>query len=398
MSEQDVPGLGWLTGSALPLWAGVGWDDRAGLFVERLDLAGRAVQGVPRRVMVQARQIFVMSVAHRRGWSSGARAPLERAAEGMVRLFHAPDGRPGWVFSVDDDGRVVDPTRDLYAHAFVLLALACTFRTTGERAWLDLADETLAFLDDNMADAAGGYRETWPEPKRPRRQNPHMHLFEALLSLHEADGKGGYLNRAKRLLHLAESRFVLGAGPSLVEFFADDWTPVQPGPFTFEPGHHFEWVWLLEWFEKLGGGETAPLAARLLEAALRSGIAGSGLAIDEAREDGTVVQASTRLWPQTEAAKAMTTDVARGMGAPAPSAFLEVLHRHFLAPAFPGSWIDHLSPTGEPLSAFAPASSLYHIVCAYDVVARYAGAAEPAGPVTRTDSSGETPKDPTRRK
>ena len=43
---------------ALPLWSKEGWDRTAGGFVDRLDQDGRADLLAPRRIFVQARQIY----------------------------------------------------------------------------------------------------------------------------------------------------------------------------------------------------------------------------------------------------------------------------------------------------------------------------------------------------
>ena len=53
---------------SLPLWSGAGWDPVAGGFVERLDIEGRADRAAPRRVRVQARQIYCFAKAAQMGW------------------------------------------------------------------------------------------------------------------------------------------------------------------------------------------------------------------------------------------------------------------------------------------------------------------------------------------
>ncbi len=364
--------LRWLTGQALPLWAEAGWDDGAGLFVERLDLAGNPLHDAPRRAMVQARQIFSYSVAARRGWCGGFGDRLLPAADTLIRRFYAVDDAPGWIFSVHRSGRPNDTRRDLYAHAFMLLALAEVAATTGERRFLALADETLAFLDAHMAHPAGGYVDALPgSPDGPLRQNPHMHLFEALLALHGADPARDYLDRAAVLAALMERRFLRGS--ALVEVFDADWTPRGGPDFPFEPGHHFEWAWLLTRFARLSGRRQSGAAAALWRSAIAHGTERNGLVLDEASVGRGALRRSARLWPHAEAAKAACC----GLGAsedPSAGDFLAALHDRFLAPAFPGSWIDHFDAGGWPLTDFAPASSLYHICCALDeVVGRVEG-------------------------
>lgn len=373
LQQTDSPlrhGIQWLCDAALPLWTGAGWDERDGMFVERLTLDGEPLVDVPRRVMVQARQVFVMAVAARRGWLPGADRLLDRAAQTMVRRYHGVDDEPGWAFAVGTDGSV-DFRRDLYAHAFVLLALASAFSLTRERHYRDLAATTLSFLDGHMASSAGGYVDSWPDPTGHRRQNPHMHLFEAMLAWQRADPDADWLRRADGLLVLLERQLMRGEPRVLVEHFGPDWA-LTYDTISFEPGHHFEWVWLLDRFSALGGRPTAILSDELLDIALRHGIGTSGRIHDEVEATGRPFKGSARLWPHAEAAKAMTTGSAARLGAPLPHEFLATLHQDFLDPARRGSWIDRLDQSGGVLSTFAPASSLYHLVCAYDELDRVA--------------------------
>ena len=54
-----VPMLAWMKDKALPFWGTVGADHIRGGFHERLDLQGRPILDVPKRLMVQGRQLYV---------------------------------------------------------------------------------------------------------------------------------------------------------------------------------------------------------------------------------------------------------------------------------------------------------------------------------------------------
>jgi mannose-6-phosphate isomerase len=141
----------------------------------------------------------------------------------------------------------------------------------------------------------------------------------------------------------------------LAEYYDAGWTPANPAR-AFEPGHHFEWVWLLGRTAALTGIPVEDRVERLLRQASR-GIVDSGQVIDCMGPDGPLA-ASCRLWPAMEAAKVLT-------GA-ARARVLNAAWHAFLAPAHPGGWIDHLDPHGVPLVAYMPASSLYHACTALD--------------------------------
>lgn len=53
---------------AIPLWSTIGWDAAAGGFVDRLHPDGAADAAAPRRVFVQARQIWCYAKAAHMGW------------------------------------------------------------------------------------------------------------------------------------------------------------------------------------------------------------------------------------------------------------------------------------------------------------------------------------------
>ncbi|CAN2536334.1 Cellobiose+2-epimerase [Methylocapsa aurea] len=359
----------WAMHKALPLWASNGWDAEADAFVERLTLEGAPLLDAPRRAMVQARQIVVYSVAHRRRWLPKAGEIVARAATMLVKRYFEADGHPGWVYSVARDGAVIDARRDLYAHAFILLGLAKAYDVTGDHAYIAHAEHTMAFLDAHMASPHGGYLEMLPGSGGPRRQNPHMHLFEALLALYEATLNCAFLERAGSLRNLLHDRFLQANGSILVEFFNDAWHPLDGPDFPFEPGHHFEWAWLLRCHDGFTGREPSREAAMLWETALRAGVDADGRISARATTGGSVDR-STRLWTYAEAAKAAfyMAHEAPHHARHRPGFFFDAMYERFLSPAVAGSWIDEFDADNARKVDYAPASSFYHICCAVDVV------------------------------
>ena len=89
---------------ALPLWSTVGWDHSSGGFIERLHRDGTADSAAPRRVMVQARQIYCYAKAAQMGWYPEGRAI---ALKGLEHLLAKGEGarRPAWLRAPADAGR-----------------------------------------------------------------------------------------------------------------------------------------------------------------------------------------------------------------------------------------------------------------------------------------------------
>ena len=356
----------WLRETALPLWAGAGFDATRGVFEEQLDFSGRPVTEVPRRVMVQARQISVFAAAALSGRYPGGADLALRAARAMIADHLASDGAPGWVFSVDRAGRLVEGKRDLYAHAFVLFALSWALRLERDPGFEAAIEATLAMIDGAFADRLnGGYWDCLPRADGLRRQNPHMHLFEALLSLYEATGRDDVLGRCRQLHGLAIDRFIDGRTGALREYYDDAWrVHPAPGAGRVEPGHLFEWAWLLRRYERASGEDQSVVVGGLLGFAERHGLdAGCGRIVDELGEDGTVHLASSRSWPHAEALKALTGEAARGRAGleGTITAILARLGGVYCVPRLGGGWVDHVDAEDFPLSRVMPASTLYHV-------------------------------------
>ena len=357
--------IDWLSTRALPLWSTAGFDGETASFVERLALDGSPQLDVPRRLMVQARQVHAFATAARNGWLAGGEELALRAGETMIARYHARGGTEGWAFSVDRSGAVVDGRRDLYAHAFVLLALSALVRIDAKPRYCELVHRTMAFLDREMAHPAGGYVEQWPVAVLPRRQNPHMHLLEAFLSLQETAGCGDFRARIATMVDLTDRHFCPADRSDLREYYDDDWTAV--GEPRFEPGHHFEWVWLLTRYAGSSGIAVEDRIDRLMRTALR-GVDARGRVVEHVGVDGTAAP-TCRLWAAMEAAKAFATPQGRAVRPTGMSDALAAGWHAFCRPSFPGGWWDRVATTGVMLDAYIPASSLYHICTALEFVA-----------------------------
>src|ERR1700730_9953450 len=64
-----------------PLWSTEGWDQSTGGFIDRLTPDGRADRLAPRRVFVQARQIYCFAKAAEIGWDPPRRESALQALE-----------------------------------------------------------------------------------------------------------------------------------------------------------------------------------------------------------------------------------------------------------------------------------------------------------------------------
>jgi mannose/cellobiose epimerase-like protein (N-acyl-D-glucosamine 2-epimerase family) len=347
---------------ALPLWASKGWDDRNGGFIERLNLDGSPDAAAHRRVRVQARQIYCYAKAAQFDWYPGAKELALKALDLLITRASSPDGQPGYVHLLDAGGNVVDAKRDAYDHAFVLLALANVFQITRDAQVRAEIDKVLIFLDRHLRSPHGGFIEGLP-PTLPRRQNPQMHLFEAMIALFDATEEPVFQNRAGDFFALFSGSLFDPRTQTLGEYFEEDWAPIKP--VAVEPGHLAEWIWLLKGFERITGCPTARQRTALIGSAQRY-CDSSGCLVDEGDVDGNITKPTRRCWPQTEIAKAWMAQLEGGDASaaePARAALVR-LKKHYLDHPVAGGWYDQFDAEGKSLVDFIPASSFYHVLCA----------------------------------
>ncbi|MBS1017179.1 AGE family epimerase/isomerase [Acetobacter persici] len=360
----------WLFQKALPFWATTGCDGTPHELAllgaqEHLTLEGEPALPPFKRVRVQARQLFAFSWAALQGWEEGV-----SRAHGIFRfMLHAHREDGGWARTLTREGAVKDATADLYDIAFVVFALAWYGRLEGSGRAEKLARDTLGWVQQHMATPNGGFLNWLPDDGAPRQQNPHMHLLEAALALygtthHEAD-----LALAHTLYELFRTRFQDPVTGTLGEFFTKDWQPVpgEAGQWV-EPGHHFEWVWLLGEYQRLTGVETSEPALRLASFATRFGLEPeTGRVRDVLARDGSVLRGGSRLWVQGEALRGiLSRDRLDSRGIAVRLA--ENLLDHYFTGCPVGTWVDQLDAAGAPAVTKIPTSSLYHIITAFDAL------------------------------
>ena len=357
----------WMDLAALPLWATLG---RAadGAFQEALDARGRPI-GDFRRARVQARQAYVYSAAGRQGWGGPWADLVSKSLEAFERTNLRPDGL--YRTRVSPEGVVLDDTPWLYDQAFALFAFAGA-------AEAGMAPEVMATRAHRLREALEGLRHAgggWREAgDHPFQSNAHMHLLEACLAWEALEPDGVWTVLADEIVALARRSFIDGEGGFLREFFSADWSPAagEDGRLV-EPGHQFEWAWLLTRWSRLRGDEALMADVRRLYATGKRGVGTrTGIAMDALNDDLSVRSRQARLWPQTEWLKAA---LILAEGEPAGEARAALLRdagdalaglNRYLEPS--GLWRDKLKGDGTFVAEPSPASSLYHIMVACEQV------------------------------
>ncbi len=346
----------WLLDDALPLWWERGADRRNGGFHDALALDGRPVDR-PKRARVQARQAYVYARAATLGWDGPWREAVEHALAAFQERFLRPDGLYGP--RVAPGGGPLEGAPELYDQAFGLFAYAEASRAMADRLELRTrGHDLLDAVEARFANPAGGFIE--PGQPHPCNANPHMHLLEAALAWEAAGADPRWRDLSDRLATLALDRFFDPERGVIREHYTCDWTPA-PGLAgrLVEPGHQFEWAWLLDRWGEARGRADAREAARRLYAAGRAAVDPvRRVAVNAVLDDGSVRDADARLWPQTEWIKAA---VRVSGNAVEVDAAVRALTPYLAVPTL-GLWRDRRRASGGFVDEPAPASSFYHVV------------------------------------
>jgi mannose-6-phosphate isomerase len=336
-----------LTEAALPVWSREGVEPGTGAFVEALTLDGQ-VRDPRRRTRVQARQAFVFASAARFGLMANGLSVARRGFDLFLARTRRADGL--FIDVLTPSGELQDPTASLYEQAFVLLALSALARASPD----DPAPqaEACALRERLAAFRHGeGFREAG---EQPFQANAQMHLLEAALAWRDISADPAWSGLADQIARLALSRLIDPMSGALREIFDADWRAITGRAGAVEPGHQFEWAWLLK-----AWGAPDDVARGLYRAGRRGLDAGRGVIVDRLWDDLSIRDRTARLWPQTEFLRAA---VAMGETQDALTAANAV--GRFLETPLPGVWRERMDAEGRFLEQPAPATSLYHLTTA----------------------------------
>jgi mannose/cellobiose epimerase-like protein (N-acyl-D-glucosamine 2-epimerase family) len=373
--------VSWLRDDALPIWWHAGADRVNGGFVETIGLDGTATNAA-RRGRVQPRQVYCYALAGRLGWTGPWQQALTHGLTYFTEKYWLESGY--FANAVTPAGDVIDDSFDLYNQAFALFGFSqAAMAVPSLRA--DLETRSLSLLQTlqlRFKHPGAGF-ENDPHRSLPLKSNPHMHLFEAALAWEELSGpdSGPWTALADEIAQLCMANFIDPRSGALREFFAADWTP-HPGEEgrIVEPGHQFEWAWLLtRWGQSRNNAEAVVRAERLFEIGLKHGICPTRrVAVMSLLDDFSMHDQTARLWPQTEWLKSslrlasVSTGLKQGYYLRSAEDACSAM-RLFLDVPLRGLWRDKMHVDGTFLAEPAPASSFYHIACAIDELRQSTG-------------------------
>ncbi|WJF91786.1 AGE family epimerase/isomerase [Paraburkholderia bonniea] len=338
----------------LPLWRGPGFNPALQLPYEAL--GGPPFQPLPPvryRAMACARQLFVFSQA-------GDSQHAHTLFDALQRHF-ADHQHGGWLYSVDAHGTALDTTKDLYTHAFVVFACAEYFARFGNAVALTVLQHTSGLIESRFAAPGGLFHAALdaaltPLPGMPL-QNPLMHLTEAWLAAHDATRDSAFEHALSRLGHALARTFVHVPSGCIAEL------PVGSANNRLEPGHQFEWFWLVRQAgTRLTGTGLDTALEQAFDFAQQHGVdpvtGGVCAALDET---GSKLDDTQRIWAQSEYLRALACRGEAAAQARLPQQIEQFRSRFLLE----HGWIECRAATGEIIRTEMPSTTPYHLATAY---------------------------------
>ncbi|MCZ2723265.1 AGE family epimerase/isomerase [Marinomonas sp. 15G1-11] len=346
--------------SLLQKWNNHGFHPTLGYSYESLTTSWE-VNPVGRiRLLTQCRQLYTFSHASLVDNNPDWKARLEPLFNFIIQHYYKNDR---WLFSLDDSLNILDEKSDCYALAFVMLSFSYYYQSTGDKRALDFIDSTHIFLEEKMRSKQGGYFESYPiDSTVIRRQNPHMHLLEGYIAAYNATQKEAYKTALIDILTLAKQRFFDPKTNSLREFFDLNWAFDTTAGHIIEPGHHFEWVWLLHQSHKIKADpEYLSIANALWKKATQYGLDPNGGIYNQIHaETNQALDKEKRIWPITEYLKALCVHMNNGrskeehLKKAISFIFTHYFHRD-------GHWNEFLYANNQAKEHPLPGTSSYHI-------------------------------------
>lgn len=230
-----------------------------------------------RETWITSRMTHVYSIGSMLG-HKGSEALADAALKGLRGELH-DDQNGGWYAGLTKDNEIV-PTKQCYAHAFVILA-ASSGVLAGREGAAELLKDALALYDLRFWNEEEGLScDTWntefTELDSYRGLNANMHSVEAFLAAADVTGDEKYRVRAGRII----DRVLIWAKDNnwrIPEHFSSDWVPDlecnkdrpddQFKPYGATPGHGIEWARLITQWALSTYKEDKAGAAPYIEAA-----------------------------------------------------------------------------------------------------------------------------------
>ncbi|WP_367255649.1 AGE family epimerase/isomerase [Pseudomonas sp. stari2] len=347
----------------VPLWQGPGWNADMALPYEALDAAHQPLPPQRYRAMACARQLYLFSSLI--GVVDNAEVRAAALFRSLQRHFHDAE-HGGWFYSIDPQGKPLDQRKDLYTHAFILFACAHYWEKSREPLVESTLNAALEVICRRFATGDGLYEacldRDWITLETGPLQNPLMHLAEAFLATLAVREDAQVKQALSELCTAMHKHFVDPQAGVLME------KPLGAVDNWYEPGHQFEWYFLLESSPQLRGSKLHAALDRAFAFTEQYGVvqsSGAVRAMLDLNMDGRPKDSTQRIWAQAEYLRALT--LRPGSEAVVLRQLQALLQRFLHA----GGWHECRNEQGEINRKDMPSTTPYHLATCYRGLADY---------------------------
>ncbi|WP_093419027.1 MULTISPECIES: AGE family epimerase/isomerase [unclassified Pseudomonas] len=347
----------------VPLWQGPGWNADMALPYEALDAEHQPLPPQRYRAMACARQLYLF--ASLIGEVPTAQERAGALFRSLQQHFHDAE-HGGWFYSIDAQGAPLDLRKDLYTHAFILFACAHYWAKVREPLVESALNAALHVIAQRFATGDGLYEASldrdWSSLDCGPLQNPLMHLAEAFLATLSVRDDAQVSTALAALCTAMQQRFIDARHGVMME------KPLGAVDNWFEPGHQFEWFFLLDSSSALRGSALHTSLSRAFAFTEQLGVdpqTGAVAAMLDLEQGGRLRDGTQRIWAQAEYLRALTL---RPDSEAALQRQLNALQQRFL---HPDGWYECLDTTGTVSRRDMPSTTPYHLATCYRGLAEY---------------------------
>ena len=254
--------------------------DGSGFFRTRFNRTWQPRKGNDRVSLVRVtRLLYIFSTGYDLTGDTRYRELVRSGGQFLLaKMRNSTNG--GWHKIVNSRGEPIESRVHPYSYSFVIFGLSHAYRVTGDEAFLEAALATWQsgawpglvvarrLARQGYADAGDGTDiGVWT-------QNPYMHLFEALLILHEVTGSAEVWSDIEAMAEFLEARLIQPSGCIPEWYRGPTFSPLDDtGDGYVELGHQVEWAYLL--IRAVEGGldnRYRTVAERLIKFAIEHGL------------------------------------------------------------------------------------------------------------------------------
>ena len=347
----------------VPLWQGPGWNAELALPYEALSPAHQPLPPQRYRAMACARQLYVFASLIDDPAFPAAEARAAALFRSLQSHFHDAE-HGGWFYSIAPHGAPLDQRKDLYTHAFIIFACAHYWAKVREPLVESVLNAALQVVLEQFSTGNGLYEasldQDWSSLGSGPLQNPLMHLAEAFLATLSVREDPTVQSALLALTDAMQQHFIEPVHNVMLEKprgAVDNW---------FEPGHQFEWLFLLASSPLLRGTALHGSLDRAFGFAEQVGVdPQTGAVCGMLAPDGTLRDGTQRIWAQAEYLRALTL---RPEGAERVQRQLLALQQRFL---YTGGWYECRDDQGNVSREDMPSTTPYHLATCYSGLAQY---------------------------